>query len=140
MEDHAGIVGSGPLESKSLEPKSLEPKSLEPQSAARKFADRMACLRSNVFADMDRAKQAAVAKGQTLIDLSLGSSDLPTPPHILQAIADSLPDPATHRYLLFNGTQPFRQAAAQWYERRFSGRDGTFALGNFKSGRLCAVA
>jgi aspartate/methionine/tyrosine aminotransferase len=85
----------------------------------RRWADRMADLQSNVFADMDRAKKAAIAKGQTLIDLSLGSSDLPTPPHILQAIEASLHDPATHRYLLFNGTQPFRQAIAQWYERRF---------------------
>jgi aspartate/methionine/tyrosine aminotransferase len=84
-----------------------------------RFADRLAALQSNVFADMDRAKQAAIAAGQDLIDLSLGSSDLPTPPHILQTIGRSLDDPKTHGYLLFRGTQPFRQAAAAWYERKF---------------------
>ncbi len=84
-----------------------------------RFADRMTGLQANVFADMDRAKRAAVAAGQDLIDLSLGSSDLPTAPHILQAIGDSLQDPTTHGYLLFNGTQPFREAAARWYETRF---------------------
>jgi aspartate/methionine/tyrosine aminotransferase len=84
-----------------------------------RFADRLAALQSNVFADMDRAKQAAVATGQDLIDLSLGSSDLPTPPHIVQAIGRSLDDLSTHGYLLFRGTQPFRQAAATWYERKF---------------------
>jgi aspartate/methionine/tyrosine aminotransferase len=47
-----------------------------------RFADRMNSLQSNVFADMDRAKREAIAQGQALIDLSLGSSDLPTPPHI----------------------------------------------------------
>jgi aspartate/methionine/tyrosine aminotransferase len=83
------------------------------------FADRMASLQSNVFADMDRAKRAAIANGLDLIDLSLGSSDLPTPPHILAAIANSLQDPQTHGYLLFNGTKRFRESAAQWYEQRF---------------------
>ncbi len=54
-----------------------------------------------------------------MIDLSLGSSDLPTSPHILKAIAQSLTAPTTHGYLLFNGTQPFRQSIAAWYEKRF---------------------
>lgn len=83
------------------------------------FADRLAPLRSNVFADMDQAKARAKAAGKDLIDLSLGSSDLPAQPHVLSAIAQSLPDPSTHGYLLFHGTQAFRQAAAQWYTRKF---------------------
>ncbi|MGI0491457.1 LL-diaminopimelate aminotransferase [Alkalinema pantanalense CENA528] len=83
------------------------------------FADRLIPLQSNVFADMDRAKAQARATGQDIIDLSLGSSDLPTSPHILKVIADSLQDPATHGYLLFNATQSFRKAAAHWYERKF---------------------
>jgi aspartate/methionine/tyrosine aminotransferase len=83
------------------------------------FADRLTSLQSNVFADMDRAKQQAIAAGQMLIDLSLGSSDLPTSPHILAAIGASLQDPRTHGYLLFNDTQRFRQTVADWYEQRF---------------------
>lgn len=84
-----------------------------------RFADRLSALQSNVFADMDRAKQQAVVSGQDLIDLSLGSSDLPTPPHILATIAESLTDPETHGYLLFRETAPFRKVVADWYERRF---------------------
>jgi aspartate/methionine/tyrosine aminotransferase len=83
------------------------------------FAKRLQPLQSNVFADMDRAKAAAVAAGQQLIDLSLGSSDLPAGGHILEAIAQSLHDHSTHGYLLFSGTQEFRQAAADWYEQKF---------------------
>lgn len=83
------------------------------------FAARLQPLQSNVFADMDHAKARARAAGRELIDLSLGSSDLPTPEHILQTIARSLTDPSTHGYLLFHGTQAFRQAAAQWYTRKF---------------------
>ncbi|HEY9631155.1 MAG TPA: LL-diaminopimelate aminotransferase [Coleofasciculaceae cyanobacterium] len=88
-------------------------------SAKFQLADRLELLRSNVFADMDRAKARARAAGLDIIDLSLGSSDLPAPSPVLDAIAQSLPDSSTHGYLLFHGTQAFRQAASQWYERKF---------------------
>ncbi len=83
------------------------------------FAKRLQPLQSNVFADMDKAKALALAAGQQLIDLSLGSSDLPAEAHVIEAIAQSLHDRSTHGYLLFNGTQSFREAAAKWYEQKF---------------------
>ena len=83
------------------------------------FAKRLDPLRANVFADMDRAKARARAAGQDLIDLSLGSSDLPAEDRVLDTIAASLKDPITHQYLLFHGTQRFRHAAAQWYTQKF---------------------
>ena len=83
------------------------------------FAKRLDPLKFNVFADMDRAKAQARAAGQNVIDLSLGSSDLPAAAHITDAIARSLSDFKTHGYLLFNGTRDFREAAACWYEKKF---------------------
>ncbi|WP_019501590.1 LL-diaminopimelate aminotransferase [Pseudanabaena sp. PCC 6802] len=83
------------------------------------FADRLKPLGSNVFADMDTAKAAANRAGQTILDLSLGSSDLPTAPHILEAIAAALNDPGTHGYALFRDIGDMRAAAATWVERRF---------------------
>lgn len=83
------------------------------------FSQRLQPLQSNVFADMDKAKALAIAGGKELIDLSLGSSDLPAEAHVIEAIAKSLHDPSTHGYLLFNGTRDFRQAAADWYEQKF---------------------
>ncbi|MEM6753520.1 MAG: LL-diaminopimelate aminotransferase [Cyanobacteria bacterium P01_C01_bin.38] len=83
------------------------------------FAKRLEPLQSNVFADMDIAKAKALAYGREIIDLSLGSSDLPASSHVIEAIAESLYDKSTHGYLLFNGTQEFRCAAARWYSLRF---------------------
>ena len=83
------------------------------------FAKRIQPLSSNVFADMDRAKGEASAAGKEIIDLSLGSSDLPAAKHTLEAIKQSLQDTNTHGYLLHNGTKQFRQTAAQWYTDRF---------------------
>jgi aspartate/methionine/tyrosine aminotransferase len=83
------------------------------------FAKRLQPLQTNVFADMDQAKAKAKASGQDIIDLSLGSSDLPASEHVVEAIRESLSDNSTHGYLLFHGTQAFRQAAADWYTQRF---------------------
>ena len=83
------------------------------------FAQRIKPLANNVFADMDRAKSQAIQQGKVIIDLSLGSSDLPVAQNVLGAIADSLADPTTHGYLLFNGTKKFRANAAAWYTKRF---------------------
>jgi aspartate/methionine/tyrosine aminotransferase len=83
------------------------------------LADRLQSVQSNVFAVMDHAKQLARSKGLDLIDLSLGSSDLPVSPRVLETIGRSLQDPSTHGYLLFHGTRSFREAAAHWYQQKF---------------------
>lgn len=83
------------------------------------LAKRLQPLQNNVFADMDQAKAKARASGKEIIDLSLGSSDLPASEHVVAAIEASLHDPSTHGYLLFHGTIDFRQAAANWYTERY---------------------
>jgi aspartate/methionine/tyrosine aminotransferase len=83
------------------------------------FAKRIQSLSRNVFADMDRAKAAARATGKDIIDLSLGSSDLPAAAQTIEAIEKSLQDRNTHGYLLYNGTKQFRETAAKWYTERF---------------------
>jgi len=83
------------------------------------FAERLAPLQTNVFADMDRAKADARKSGQTIIDLSLGSSDLPTAINVLDTISAALYDTSTHGYSLFQSTLPFREVVAQWYTRKF---------------------
>ena len=69
------------------------------------FAKRIESLSRNVFADMDRAKGEAKAVGKEIIDLSLGSCDLPAAPHTLEAIANS-----------FTGCQYSWLLTAQWYK------------------------
>ncbi|MBP0021682.1 MAG: LL-diaminopimelate aminotransferase [Cyanobacteria bacterium SBLK] len=83
------------------------------------FAQRISPLQTNVFADMDEAKAKAIASGQEIIDLSLGSSDLPVAKPILDAIASALQDPTTHGYTLFHSTQPFREAVARSYRQKY---------------------
>jgi len=85
-----------------------------------RLATRLQGLQANVFADMDRAKQAAVAAGLPLCDLSLGSSDLPVPPHVVAAIQESLQNSRSFGYTLFGATADFRRAIAQWLQTKFA--------------------
>jgi aspartate/methionine/tyrosine aminotransferase len=92
-------------------------------------ATKVVQLGSGVFARNDLRKAAYQqrqpqegGKGQplTLIDLSLGSTDLAPPPAALAAMRAALADPASAAYTLHAATRPFRQAAAAWVWRRFA--------------------
>ena len=84
------------------------------------FARRLQSLDRNVFADMDRAKTKARSSGKEIIDLSLGSSDLPVAESTIKVITTALKNPETHGYLLHAGTKDFRVAVANWYAQRFN--------------------
>lgn len=84
-----------------------------------RLATRLEKLQSNVFSLMDEAKAAARRTGAEVVDLSLGSSDLSPPAHVLERIREAVHDTSTHGYLLFQGTRSFREACALWYGARF---------------------
>jgi LL-diaminopimelate aminotransferase len=75
-----------------------------------------------LFADIDRKKAELRRQGRDLIDLGIGDPDLPTPPHIVEALDRAAADPAHHRYPSYEGMLAFRQAAVDWYARRFGVR------------------
>jgi LL-diaminopimelate aminotransferase len=83
------------------------------------LAHRMSLLAPYLFADLDRKKEAAKARGVDVIALTIGDPDIPTPPAIVAAGAAALRDPETHRYPAYAGSPVFRQAAAEWFGRRY---------------------
>ncbi len=72
-----------------------------------------------LFAELDRMKQEQVKKGVDIISLGIGDPDLPTPPHIIHALAQAAADPKNHQYPSYEGMLGFRKAAADWYRQRF---------------------
>jgi len=82
-------------------------------------AQRLQLLPPYVFAELDRMKQEQIRKGVDVINLGIGDPDLPTPPHIIAALAKAAADPANHQYPSYEGMVSFRQAAADWYRSRF---------------------
>ncbi len=86
------------------------------------LADRLKRLPPYLFAEIDRKKREVRARGVDVIDLGIGDPDLPTPPHIIQALQRAAEDPETHRYPSYEGMLAFRQAVADWYAKRFNVR------------------
>jgi LL-diaminopimelate aminotransferase len=83
------------------------------------LAERIRTLPPYLFAHIDALKAAERAKGADLIDLGIGDPDLPTPPHIVEALQRASADPAHHRYPSYVGMRDFRVAAAAYYQRRW---------------------
>ena len=85
-------------------------------------ADRLKRLPPYLFAEIDRKKREVRARGVDVIDLGIGDPDLPTPPHVIQALQRAAEDPENHRYPSYEGMLAFRQAVADWYAKRFNVR------------------
>lgn len=84
-----------------------------------KFSDRLKKLPPYLFAEIDKAKRQARAKGRDIIDLGIGDPDQPTPSHIIEALYKAALDPNNHHYALDSGMPQFREAIAKWYRKRF---------------------
>jgi LL-diaminopimelate aminotransferase len=89
------------------------------QSAKPDKAERLNQLPPYLFVEIDKAKHRLLAEGKDVIDLGVGDPDLPTPPHVREALTKALEDPANHRYSFTEGIVELRRSIARWYERRF---------------------
>ncbi|HXF75740.1 MAG TPA: LL-diaminopimelate aminotransferase, partial [Methylomirabilota bacterium] len=85
-----------------------------------KKARRINELPPYLFAEIDRRKREALARGVDLIDLGIGDPDIPTPSAIVEKLIESASKPVNHRYPSSAGMPEFRQAVADWYQKRFN--------------------
>src|SRR5688572_31793110 len=72
-----------------------------------------------VFEVVNRAKALARNSGADIVDLGMGNPDLPTPPHVIEKMRETLGKPRTDRYSASRGIAGLRRAQAAYYERRF---------------------
>jgi LL-diaminopimelate aminotransferase len=84
-----------------------------------RLAGRIESLPPYLFAELDRKVAARRAAGADIISLGVGDPDLPTPPHIVEALREAAADPSTHRYPSYYGRPELREAVAAFYARRF---------------------
>ena len=72
-----------------------------------------------LFAALDRARNEAKARGLDVISLGIGDPDSPTFRQVIDEMHLAIERPVNHRYPDYEGSLAFRQAAANWMERRF---------------------
>ena len=84
-----------------------------------KLAKRVEELPPYLFVEISRKIAAKRAEGVDIVTFGIGDPDLPTPPHILDALHKAADDPANHRYPESEGLPELRKSISDWYERRF---------------------
>lgn len=85
-----------------------------------RFSERLSKLPPYLFAKLDKTKKAAVERGIDIINLGIGDPDMPTPAPIIEKLREAAGAPENHRYPSYEGLPSMREAAAEWYKKRFN--------------------
>ena len=85
-----------------------------------RFSERLSRLPPYLFAKLDKTKKAAVERGIDIINLGIGDPDMPTPAPIIEKLREAAGMPENHRYPSYEGLPSMREAAAEWYKKRFN--------------------
>ncbi len=72
-----------------------------------------------VFAEVNRLKAAARARGADIIDLGMGNPDLDAPQHVRDKLIEAVAKPKVDRYSASKGIPGLLRAQAAYYDRRF---------------------
>ena len=84
-----------------------------------KLARRLDKIPPYLFVEISRKIAEKKAQGIEVISFGIGDPDIPTPPSIVERLRETALDAPNHRYPESDGLPEFRQAAADWYQRRF---------------------
>ncbi|NMD72816.1 LL-diaminopimelate aminotransferase [Bacillus sp. DNRA2] len=82
-------------------------------------AERMNAFTQSVFAELTQLKKRKLSLGHHVIDLSIGSPDLPPPVFVREKLAEMVTHKDAYAYSLV-GTADFHQAVSAYYRRSFS--------------------
>jgi LL-diaminopimelate aminotransferase len=84
-----------------------------------KPSSRLDRLPPYLFAELERKITEKKAAGVDVISLGIGDPDTPTPPPVIDALANAAADSGTHQYPSNRGRPELRDAFARFYARRF---------------------
>jgi len=80
---------------------------------------RLEAMPPYMFAELERKIADKRAAGIDVISLGIGDPDMPTYPHVVEAMQAAVADPGNQNYPSNRGREEFRQAFADFYRDRF---------------------
>lgn len=84
-----------------------------------KPAERLDQLKEYYFSTKLKEVRALVAQGKPIINMGIGSPDLPPPPSVITALEDACQSPNAHQYQSYQGIPELRQAATKFYKTHY---------------------
>ncbi len=84
-----------------------------------KFSKRMDRFTEGVFSKLLEIKNTRLADGKSVVDLSVGTPNIPPAPHIKEAIVNSIEDPSNFIYAI-SDTKKLKDAVSFWYKNRYN--------------------
>ena len=82
-------------------------------------ANRLNSVQEYYFSRKLREVRQRIGSGQDVINMGIGSPDLPPPAAALSALTESLSQPTAHKYQSYQGTPALRQTIATYYQDAF---------------------
>lgn len=76
-------------------------------------------LPAYLFSVFHKKKVVLTAQGIDVIDLGIGAPDLPTPPFIIDTLAEEARKPENHKYSPYGGCQEFKSAIVDFYKNHY---------------------
>jgi len=82
-------------------------------------ARRLNTVQEYYFSKKLREVATMVAEGKPIINMGIGSPDLPPHPKVVAALKDSFDHPKVHQYQSYQGLPELRQAIANFYKKNY---------------------
>ncbi len=83
------------------------------------YSEKIKQLPPYLFAEIDRLKEEAKARGLDIISLGIGDPDLATPDVVIETLNKTAKDIDNHHYPSYSGLLSFRQKIADWFKSRY---------------------
>lgn len=82
------------------------------------FSKRMERFGQGIFASLLAEKRRLLQEGREVVDLSVGTPNIPPAQHVIDALCAAAADPQSYVYAI-QDTDELKEAAAAWYRRRY---------------------
>ena len=84
------------------------------------YSDRLGEVQEYYFSKKLKEVQLLRESGKPIINMGIGSPDLPPDPSVINALKDVADSPSAHGYQSYQGTTQLRNAMAEFYRRKYN--------------------
>ena len=85
-----------------------------------RVARRLHTVEEYYFSRKLKEVRTLISEGAAVVNLGIGSPDLPPDPSVVSALEQSLSDPSAHKYQSYQGLPELRKAISNFYKKNYN--------------------